>query len=54
MTFDSALLVVSWAGALVVSVAAAAIVLFWSTAAFERWLGEAGSRDSGPVEPSRT
>ena len=52
MTFDGALVAAAWAIALVFSVAGGAVGLFWSTALFERWLDEAGSRDSRPIEPA--
>jgi hypothetical protein len=40
MTFGNALLVATWVVALVAAVGGGALVLFWSTAAIERWLNE--------------
>jgi hypothetical protein len=40
MTFGNAVLVATWVTALVAAVGGGALVLFWSTAAIERWLNE--------------
>jgi len=37
---------------LVFLIAGGALGLFWSTTAFERWLDDAGTGDSLPIEPA--
>lgn len=46
MSLDSAFVVAIWVVAIVSSVAAGAVGLFWSTAALERWLNNVESGDS--------
>ena len=52
MTFDGALVAAGWSIALVFSVAGGAVGLLWSTTAIERWLDEAGKRQSPEIESS--
>ncbi|MDQ1508864.1 MAG: hypothetical protein QOG50_708 [Actinomycetota bacterium] len=52
MTLDSAWAAAWWTAAIVLSVAGGAVVLFWSTMVFERWIDEAGSGNSQLIEPS--
>jgi hypothetical protein len=50
MTFGNAVLVATWVIALVAAIGGGALVLFWSTAAIERWLNEVERGDPGLVE----
>jgi hypothetical protein len=50
MTFGNALLVATWVIGLVAAVSAGAFVLFWSTAAIERWLNEVERDEPGMLE----
>jgi hypothetical protein len=50
MTFGNAVLVATWVLALVAAVGGGALVLFWSTAAIERWLNEVERGDPGLIE----
>jgi hypothetical protein len=52
MTFDGAFVAAGWTIALVFLVAGGALGLFWSTAAFERWLDDTGRGDARPIEPA--
>ncbi|HTK17655.1 MAG TPA: hypothetical protein VL769_14775 [Acidimicrobiia bacterium] len=50
MTFGNALLVATWVTALVAAIGGGALVLFWSTAAIERWLNEVERGDARLIE----
>jgi hypothetical protein len=50
MTFDSAWAAAWSTAAIVFAVTGAAVVLFWSTMVFERWIDGAGSGDSRLIE----
>jgi hypothetical protein len=50
MTFGNAVLVATWVIALVAAICGGAVVLFWSTAAIERWLNEIERGDPGLID----